>query len=415
MTLPAAPPLTVDRAEQARLLDAADPLAPLRERFLGVDDPSVVAYLDGNSLGRPLHDAARRHDAFVREAWGGRLIRGWGDEWMQWPTELGDRLGRVALGAAPGQVVVADSTSVLLYKLVRAAVDASPDRREVVADPGEFPTDRDVVEGVAAERGLTVRWLSSGPEAGVTPEQVARLVGPRTALVVLSHVAYRSGHLADAREITRLVHDAGGLVLWDLSHSVGSVPLSLDEWGADLAVGCGYKYLNGGPGAPAFGYLAARHQDRLRQPLRGWMGRAEVFEMCLPHAPAPGVRALLSGTPPILAMVPLRSGLELIEQAGITAVRTKSALLTAYALELADDWLVPRGFRVATPRDPDRRGSHVTLCRSDAGKLTERLLAAGVVPDFRAPDALRIGLAPLSTSFAEVHRGLSVLRELAET
>ena len=400
-------------ADQARRLDDADPLAHLRERFLGVDDPAVVAYFDGNSLGRPLRATAGRMDAFVREQWGGRLIRGWTDEWLDWPLAVGDRLGAAALGAAPGQVVVGDSTSVLLYKLVRAAVDAAPDRREVVVDTDNFPTDRYVVEGVAAERGLTVRWISTAPATGVTPQQVAEVVGPQTALLVFSHVAYRSAWIAEAAEITRLAHDAGALVLWDLSHSVGSVPVSLDEWGADLAVGCTYKYLNGGPGSPAFAYVAARHHGRLQQPVQGWMGRVDMFEMGPGYQPAPGIRSVLSGTPPILAMVPLLAGLELLEEASITAVRAKSTLLTDYVLSFAEAELVPLGFGIASPREPERRGGHVTLCRSDARELNARLVEEGVIPDFRAPDGLRLGLSPLSTSFAEVHRGLTSLRELA--
>ena len=402
-----------DLAAQARELDAADPLAHLRERFLGVDDPSVVAYFDGNSLGRPLRATAERMDAFVREQWGGRLIRGWTDEWLDWPLVVGDRLGAVALGAAAGQVVVADSTTVLLYKLIRAAVDAQPDRREIVVDTDNFPTDRYIVEGIAAERGRVVRWVETDPVAGITPEQVAEVVGPDTALLVFSHVAYRSAFVADAAQITRLAHDAGALVLWDLSHSVGSVPVALDAWEADLAVGCTYKYLNAGPGSPAFGYVAARHQGRLRQPVQGWMGRADLFEMGPGYEAAPGVRSVLSGTPPILAMVPLGAGLDLLEEAGIAAVRAKSELLTQYVVEVADAELVPLGFRVASPRDPERRGSHVTLCHPDARALNGRLVEAGVIPDFRAPDGLRIGLSPLSTSFAEVHRGLEVLREVA--
>ena len=402
-----------DFAAQARRLDDADPLAHLRDRFLGVDDPSVLAYFDGNSLGRPLRATADGMDAFVRQQWGGRLIRGWTDDWLEWPLSVGDRLGAAALGAGPGQVVVADSTTVLLYKLVRAAVDAQPGRSELVVDTDNFPTDRYVVEGIAAERGLAVRWVETDPATGITPEQVAEVVGPDTAVLVFSHVAYRSAWIADAAAITRLAHDAGALVLWDLSHSVGSVPVSLDDWGADLAVGCSYKYLNGGPGAPAFAYVARRHLDRLRQPVQGWMGRADMFEMGPGYEAAPGVRAVLSGTPPILAMVPLLAGLDLLEEAGIAAVRSKSVLLTQYALELAEAWLVPLGFGIASPRDPARRGGHVTLCRSDARELNARVVERGVIPDFRAPDGLRLGLSPLSTSFAEVHRGLEVLREVA--
>ena len=402
----------VDLAQRARDLDAADPLGHLRDRFLQAEGSQVVAYLDGNSLGRPLRATAERMDAFIRTSWAERLIRGWTDEWLQWPQTVGDRLGRVALGAAPGQVVVADATTVLLYKLVRAAVDATPDRREVVLDSDNFPTDRYVLEGIAAERGLRLRWVETDRATGITPEQVAEVVGPDTALVVFSHVAYRSGFQADAAAITRIAHDAGALALWDLSHSVGSVPLELDAWGVDLAVGCSYKYLNGGPGAPAFAYVAQRHLGRLQQPVWGWIGRADAFEMGPGYRPADGVRSVLSGTPPILAMVPLVVGLELLEEAGIAAVREKSVQLTTYALELVDAWLAPHGVTVATPRDPARRGSHVTLRRADFRGVTDLLWERGVIPDFRGPDGLRIGLSPLSTSFQEVHDGLAVLRDL---
>lgn len=400
-------------------LDRADPLAPLRERFLPC--PGLVAYLDGNSLGRPVAVAADRLDAFVREEWGGRLIRGWTDaepSWMTWPEHVGDRIAAAALGAAPGQTVLADSTTVLLYKLARAAVDAgmaagpSAGRDEIVLDTDNFPTDRYVLEGIAAERGAVLRWITTDPAEGVTPEQVAQVVGPRTALVVASHVAYRSGRLADGAAITAIVHEAGGLMLWDLSHSVGSVPLELDAWGVDLAVGCTYKYLNGGPGSPAFAYVRAEHHGVLHQPIQGWMGHGDPFAMGPGYAPAAGIRSLVSGTPPILAAVPLLAGLDLLDEAGITAVRAKSMALTAYVVELAQAWLVPLGVTIATPRDPERRGGHVTLTRPGFQALLEPLWSRGVVPDYRAPDGLRIGPAPLSTSFQEVHDGLAVLRDL---
>ena len=251
---------TVDTtAEHAEALDAADPLAALRAEFVGAATPLV--YFDGNSLGRPLAVTGDRLRAFVEEEWGGRLIRGWDERWYDLPLTLGDEIARVCLGAAPGQTTVGDSTTVLLYKLVRAAVDARPDRDEIVIDSDNFPTDRYIVEGIAAERGLTVRWIDVDREAGVTVEQVRAAVGERTAVVVLSQVAYRSGHLADVEAITPVVQDAGALVVWDLCHSAGSVPVELDRWGVDLAVGCTYKYLNGGPGSPAFAYVAQRHLD----------------------------------------------------------------------------------------------------------------------------------------------------------
>ncbi|MCT2583636.1 kynureninase [Actinophytocola gossypii] len=394
-------------------LDAADPLAGYRDRFLPAD--GIVAYLDGNSLGRPPVATAEVLDRFVRDEWGGRLIRRWtdGDEpWMSWPETVGDRLGAAVLGAAPGQTVLADSTTVLLYKLARAAVDARTGRNVIVVDSDNFPTDRYVVEGIAAERGAELRWIETDPATGITAEQVAGAVGRDTALVLASHVAYRSGWLADAPAITRVAHDAGALVLWDLSHSAGSVELELDVWGVDLAVGCGYKYLNGGPGAPAFAYVRRDHQETLRQPILGWMGRRDPFRMEQGHVPAAGIRAFVSGTPPVLAMVPLRCGLEMLEEAGIGAVRAKSTALTEYALALVDAWLVPLGVEVASPRDPERRGGHVTIRRGDFRDVLDGLWERGVVPDFREPDGIRLGFAPLSTSFAEVHRGLAVLRDV---
>jgi len=403
-----------DLLTRAEALDAADPLAHLREEFLTPDGFDVVSYLDGNSLGRPLRATARLLDEFVREQWAGRLIRGWTDGWLEWPLRLGDRLGAVALGAAAGQVVVADSTTVLLYKLSRAAVDARPGRRKIVLDTDNFPTDRYVLEGIAAERGLNLAWIETDPATGITPGQVAEVVDADTALVLFSHVAYRSSWLADVAEINRIAHAAGALTLWDLCHSAGSVAVKLDDWGVDLAVGCTYKYLNGGPGAPAFGYLRRDLQAELRQPIQGWMGHRASFEMGPGYEPADGVRALLSGTPPILAMVPLHANLDMLAEAGIEAVRAKSVLLTGYVLELADRWLAPLGVEVVSPREAEQRGGHVTLRRAGFEQLLEGLWDNGVIPDYRRPDGIRIGPAPLSTSFAEVHRGLSVLRTLLE-
>src|SRR3954453_3953507 len=259
-------------------LDAADPLRGLLDRFVDRDaDEGVLAYLDGNSLGRPTRTTAERLERFVREAWGGRLIRGWYEGWMGWPLELGDRLGRVCLGAAPGQIVVADSTSVMLYKLARAAVAGRPDRREIVTDVNDFPPDRYILEGIAEERGLELRFLETALDGGVTVEQVAAMVGPETALVACSHVNYRSAAIADAAAITRLAHDAGALVLWDLSHSAGVVPVELDAWGAAPAVGCTYKCLDAGPGPPASGDMRADHNPASRPPVHGCRDRRDPF------------------------------------------------------------------------------------------------------------------------------------------
>jgi kynureninase len=398
--------------EKAQALDAADPLAAFRDRFVVPEGTDVLAYLDGNSLGRPLHLSAERLDRFVREEWAGRLIRGWTDGWLHWPERVGDHLGRVALGAGAGQVVVADSTTVLLYKLARAAVAARPGRREVLLDSQDFPTDRYLMEGIAAERGLDLTWVETDPATGITAEQVAEAVGPDTALVLLSHVSYRSGWVADAPAITHHAHNAGALMLWDLSHSVGSVEIALDEWGVDLAVGCTYKYLNGGPGSPAFGYVRRDLQDVVRQPIWGWMGHRDSFAMGPGYEPAAGPRALLSGTPPILAMLPLLAGLDVLEEAGMPAVRAKSVQLSEFALALVDAWLVPHGVQVVSPRDSTRRGAHVTLRRPGFRALLDELWERGVLPDYREPDGIRVGLSPLSSSFTEVHQGLRLLRDL---
>ncbi len=399
--------------EHARALDHDDPLAGCRARFLGADTPLV--YFDGNSLGRPLAVTSQRLTDFVNFEWGARLIRGWDESWFDLPVELGDRLGAATLGAAPGQTVIGDSTTVLLYKLTRAAVDAQravdSHRTEILVDTDNFPTDRYIAEAVAEERGLSLRWIEVDRTLGVTPELLAAAVGPSTALVLLSHVAYRSGFLADGPGLTRIAHDAGALILWDLSHSVGSVPVALDEWGADLAVGCCYKYLNGGPGAPALAYVAARHQDSLSQPIRGWIGHAEPFAMGPDFEPAIGIRRFQSGTPPIVGMIALGAMVDLIEEVGLPAIRAKSIALTTYALELAHAWLVPLGALVGTPEDPHARGGHVTINHPQMHAVTAALWERDVVPDYRDPGGLRIGLSPLSTSFAEVWHGLAAIRE----
>jgi len=391
----------------------ADPLASYRDLFVGADQPLV--YFDGNSLGRPLKATAERLRRFVEEEWGGRLIRGWDESWMELPLRIGDELGRVALGAAPGQATIGDSTTVLLYKLMRAGVAARPGRTELVVDRDNFPTDRYVAEGVARECGLTLRWIDTDPESGVTVEQVAEVVGEQTALVVLSHVAYRSAWLADASEITRVVHDAGALVLWDLCHSAGSVPVELDEWRVDLAVGCTYKYLNGGPGSPAFCYVADRHLGTFTQPIQGWMGNSQVFLMGPDYVPHPSIRRMLSGTPPILGMVALQDMLALLDDVGIDAVRAKSIALTELTIDLAEQRLASYDVRVASPRDSARRGGHVTLTHPRMADVTALLWERDVIPDYRDPGGLRIGLSPLSTSYDEVERGIDAIEQaLAE-
>lgn len=397
-------------ALDAAILDAADPLRHFRSRFFD-PGPQVVAYLDGNSLGRPLRDTAAYLSEFVAGAWGERLIRAWDEQWMEVPFVVGDRLGQVCLGAAPGQTVIADSTSVLIYKLLRAAVAERPDRVEILMARSDFPTDRYLAEGVAAETGRTIRWLEPPLDSGVSVDLVQEALSDRTAVVLLSHIAYRSGYLADAAAITRAAHEAGAVVIWDLCHSAGALPIELDAWGVDYAVGCTYKYLNGGPGSPAFAYVAAAHQATLRNPLTGWMGAADPFDMIAPFAPATGMRRLLTGTPPVLAMQPLIAMLDLVAEAGMPAIRAKSIALTEFAIELTDGLLARLGVTLSSPRDAAVRGSHITIDHPDFREITLALWDRGIIPDFRPPTGIRLGLSPLSTSFAEVEVGITAIHD----
>jgi kynureninase len=407
-----ADPASLDASLDPASLDAADPLASFRGRFVQGGD--VVSYLDGNSLGRPLRRTVERLPAFVEVEWGERLIRSWDETWMELPFELGDTIGAAALGATAGQTVVGDSTTVLLYKLMRAALTARPGRSRVVVDDDNFPTDRFLMEGIARELGLELDIIEVDRTIGVTTEQLSAVLSDETALVVLSHVAYRSGYLADMPGLTRLAHDAGALILWDVCHSAGAVPMRLDDWGVDIAVGCSYKYLNGGPGAPAFAYVRRDLQPELEQPIQGWMGAADVFAMADAYVPAAGMRRFLSGTPPVLAMQPIADMVDLVAEAGMDAIRLKSVALTEYALRLTDCLLAPLGVTVSTPRESDLRGSHLTLSHPGFREVTASLWRRGVIPDFRSPDGLRIGLSPLSTAFAEVRVGIDAIREELE-
>ncbi|QBS44425.1 kynureninase [Nocardia sp. CS682] len=402
---------SLDFATRAKALDDADPLRDYPSRFLGSDNPEIIAYLDGNSLGRPLRATADRLTSFVTDAWGGRLIRGWDEQWFDLPLTIGDRIGAAVLGAAAGQTTIGDSTTVLLYKIARGALARRGRRTEIVLDRDNFPTDRYLLEAIATELGLTLRWIEPEFTGGVTAQQVADAVSDRTALVVLSHVAYRSGYLLDAPAISTVVHDAGAALLLDLCHSAGAVELELDSWAVDYAVGCTYKYLNGGPGAPAFGYVNAAHLADFTQPIWGWMGRESPFEMAQGYVPAQGIRRVISGTPAIVGMLPIQDTLDLIEEVGMAAVRAKSIALTEFALELVRAWLLPLGVAVSSPTDPARRGGHVTIDHPDFKEITARLWQRGVIPDFRPPQGIRIGLSPLSTTYTEVLAGISAIRD----
>lgn len=389
-----------DRAD-ALAADARDPLAAFRGRFAIPDDGPL--YVDGNSLGRPPRQVREVAGALL-DTWERELVGGW-EEWIGLPLTVGDHLGASLLGARPGETVVCDSVSVNLFKLARAALTTRSGA--ILVDATEFPTDRWVLDGLDRE----VRPCSPEPAAVAA----AAGAGP-IALAVFSLVHYRSGARADLRAVTEAVHAAGGLVLWDLSHAVGSIAIDLAAAGADLAVGCTYKYLGGGPGAPGFLWVRGDLLDGLRSPIQGWFGAAEPFAMGPAYAPAAGVARFLAGTPPVVALALVRPGVDLLAEAGMAAVAAKGAALTQRAIDLHDAWLAPLGFTLATPRQPERRGAHVALAHPDAWRICRALIERRrVIPDFRRPDVVRFGFPALTTSHAEVHDAMAHLRDLVTT
>ncbi|MBJ7453084.1 MAG: aminotransferase class V-fold PLP-dependent enzyme [Blastococcus sp.] len=387
----------------AEALDAADPLAGFRARFAGADDdgPDRLLYLDGNSLGRMPLATPAAVTRLVEQEWARGLVGSW-SQWIGAATRLGDELGAGVLGAGPGQVLVSDSTTVNLYKLLVAGATARPGRDVLVCTVDDFPTDRYVVAGVAAARGMTVREIDAHVDEGLDLAELAAALDERVAVVVLSLVAYRSGALADVAEVTRLVHESGALLLWDLSHAVGAVQVDLDATGADLAVGCTYKYLNGGPGAPAFLYVRRDLQEELRSPIQGWFGQRDQFEMGPAYEPADGIERFGVGTPPVIGMAAVEVGAGIVAEAGIGALAAKGRAMTDLVVALGDEWLVPAGATLASPREAVRRGSHITFAHPQAWQLTQALVDRSVVPDFRTPDRVRLGPAPLYTRFVDV-------------
>jgi kynureninase len=392
----------VDRLPETRQeaidADLCDPLAPYREEFVVV--PGGPVYLDGNSLGRQPRAAGAAIAALLEE-WGRDLVGGW-DRWMDLPGAVGDRIGRL-VGAGPGQVVVSDSTTVNLYKLAGAAVGATAGRRVIVGDANDFPTVRYVLQGTAAREGISLKLLATDPVEGVSPVDVADAIDDEVALVCLSGVNYRSGAVVDLAAVTSEAHRAGAMVLWDLSHAAGAVPVELDAAGADLAVGCSYKYLNGGPGAPAWLYVRSDLQERLRQPIWGWWGQRDQFAMGATYDPVPGMYRFLAGTPAVLGMVAVDAGLAPLLSAGIPALWAKARQLVALLSRRAEELLVPLGARVASPADPKRRGGHLGVSHPDAWAAARLLIERGlVVPDFRPPDVLRLAPVALYTGFVDV-------------
>ncbi|MEX5717448.1 kynureninase [Geodermatophilus maliterrae] len=399
----------------AGALDAADPLAGFRARFAGTDDdgPGRLLYLDGNSLGRMPRETPAALARVTEQEWGGGLVGSWAS-WIDVGTRVGDVVGTGVLGARPGEVLIADSTTVDLYQLLVAAAGARPGRDVLVCCADDFPTDRYVVAGVAAARGMAVREVPADLDAGLDPAVLGAALDERVAVVVLSAVAYRSGALADVAAVTAAARDAGALVLWDLSHAAGAVALDLTANGVDLAVGCTYKYLCGGPGSPAFLYVRRELQESLRQPIWGWFGQRDQFAMGPVYDPVPGIGRLAAGTPPVLAATAVEVGARLVAEAGIDRLAAKGRALTGLLVALADEHLAAHGVALASPRGPARRGAHVTLAHPAAWQLTQALVDRGVVPDFRTPDRVRFGPAPLYTRFVDVWDAVDRFRGLLE-
>jgi len=413
----------LDRAT-AQAMDAADPLAKYREQFV-IADPQVC-YLDGNSLCRMPKATLERVNSFLTDEWSTELVDGWA-HWIDEAQVAGNLLGRAALGAAEGQVLVQDTTSVNFYQACLAAVKARPGRKTVIIDSSNFPTDRFILQGIADDFGLNLITLnndgSGGPGAVdvaadcelITPELLSPLLNDDVALVTLQVIHYRSGSQPDVPAITQLVRDHGGLVVWDASHAIGAVDLRFDEWGVDLAVGCTYKYGNSGPGAPAWLYVRKELQSTLKTTIQGWFAQDKQFEMGAFFEPNDEIRRFQIASPSIIGTRMVQTAFEMIAEAGMPAIQAKAQLGTELMLVLFDEWLAPLGFTLLTPRDANRRGGHITIGHRDAKKIAAAMRSLiKVVPDYRTPDSIRVAISPLPTSFVEVYDGFHRLRSMVE-
>lgn len=406
-------PSSIDLAE-AQQLDLEDSLGTFRDAFVN-NDPGTI-YLDGNSLGRLPKQSAIQIGTVVNHEWGQRLIRSWGEGWFEAPQRIGAQLAKL-IGAEPDEVIVCDSTSVNLYKLIIAALQYQQGRSTIITDNLNFPSDVYIAQGAIELLGNRHRLqvLESADQVSIETQQLQAALNEQTALVSLSHTAFKSGWSYDIAAITELVHQHGALMLWDLCHSAGVQPLNLREHGVDLAVGCTYKYLNGGPGAPAFLYVRRELQEQLRSPIWGWFGQQNQFDMELSYTPANGINRFLAGTPSIIALAPLEASLQIICNAGIDRIREKSVRQTEFLVALWEQYLQEYGVTLNSPRDPAQRGSHISLGHPEALRISRALIERKhVIPDFRYPDNLRLGIAPLYTSYIDIFTGVKRLRDVLE-
>ena len=388
--------------DHAKSLDAQDPLAQYRKRIFNADHSMV--YMDGNSLGRlPIASSATASE-IVNQQWGTNLIRSWGDTWFEAPIRIGDKIAKL-VGASEGEVAVSDSTTVNLYKLAMSALMLKAPRKKIITDDLNFPSDLYMLQGANFFMGNNHQVVVVHAKDGmkIDTKQIIDQIDEDTALVTLSHVVFKSGYMYDAKAITAAAHAKGAVVLWDLSHSVGSVKVNLNEWNADFAVGCTYKYLNGGPGSPAFLYVRKDLQDKALSPIWGWFGDKTPFNFELRYNPAPNIRRFLAGTPPVLSLQTMETGVDLLVEVGMDSLRAKSELLSEYLIALFDARLAPLGFTLGSPRNVVERGSHISIKHADGYRINRSLIEdMNVIPDFREPDNLRLGLTPLYTSFQDV-------------
>ncbi|CAN5706404.1 kynureninase [soil metagenome] len=399
----------ITKATYAHALDQQDVLAHFRQRFI-IEDPALI-YLDGNSLGRLPKATAQQLRQVVEQTWGSRLIRGWNEGWLTLQEEIGGKLAHL-IGAQTDEVVIADSTSVNLYKLALAALAARPDRHKIVTDDLNFPSDLYVLQGAAklAGRTMQIEVIPSADGIHGPVEQLSKAIDDDTALVSLSHTTFKSSYTYNMAEVTALAHAAGTMMLWDLSHSAGAVPCVLNAANVDLAVGCTYKYLNGGPGAPAFLYVRRDLQNILHNPITGWMGQKNMFNFDLDYTPAVGLRRFFTGTPPILSTFAIAAGVDLLLEAGVERLRAKSVQQTTYFIELWEALLAPLGFTLNSPREAAQRGSHLSLGHPEGWRIDQALIhEMNVLPDFRKPDNIRFGITPLYTSFTEIYTAVERL------
>lgn len=399
----------------AKQLDAQDSLASFRDQFL-IHDPGLI-YLDGNSLGMMPKAAQEKARQVIDEGWGRDLIRGWNKGWWEAPSRAGDKIGQL-IGAEPGQVLVNDTVSLNLFKLATAALTLQPDKKRIITDTFNFPSDLYILQGIQQNLGSRHEIIRIGTrDNDITPDLAAleAAIDENTALVTISHVVFKSGYLYDMKRITEIAHRKGALVLWDLSHSVGSVPVHLDECNADLAIGCTYKYLNGGPGAPAFLYVNKKIQEKLSSPIWGWWGQKNPFDFGLDYEPAPGPQRFLVGTQPMISLLTMEAALEPLLNAGMDSLRAKSILMTDYGAFLTEGLLAPFGFSLGSPLDSAQRGSHISIRHADGYRINRALIEEmNVIPDFREPDNIRLGFAPLYISFMDVWEGFDRIRRVME-